>query len=179
MTEGLLYYPLSYFFRRQFGQRVWKISVDAGLSCPNVDGTLGRGGCIFCDLRSFSPSRRLKAAGRPITDQIADGARRLQLRYRVSASSFIAYFQPATNTHAPLERLLPLWREALAQPRVVGLTVGTRPDCITDEVLDALKELAEDRWVSVEYGLQSVHQHSLDWLGRQHDFACFEDATLR
>lgn len=179
-AQGLSYYPLSLFLRRRFGCRVWKISVDAGLSCPNVDGTISRQGCIFCNIRSFSPSRRLGAANRSIAGQIAEGRKRLQRRHgQREVGALIAYFQPATNTHGPLERLRVLWREALAQPDVVGIAVGTRPDCAADAVLDALADLATDKWVCVEYGVQSIHQKSLDWMGRGHDFACCERAITR
>lgn len=178
-AKGLRFCSLGHYFQQQFGRKVWKISIDAGLSCPNADGTLARDGCIFCDIRSFSPSRRLGWARRPVAEQIAAGIQGLRHRYGNSADTFIAYFQPATNTYGPLEELLPLWQEAVSQPGVVGLAIGTRPDCVNDDVLDALQTLADDRWVSIELGLQSIHQHSLDWLRRQHDFNCFEDSVRR
>jgi len=176
---GLRFYSLSHYLQQQFHRRVWKLSVDAGLSCPNLDGTLASQGCVFCDSRSFSPSRRLGGASRSIIDQIEDGISRLRRRYGASANTFLAYFQPATNTHGPLERLRALWEEAAAHPQVVGLIIGTRPDCAGDEVLDALKSAAGEKWVSIEFGLQSIHQESLDWLGRRHDFGCFEDSLAR
>jgi uncharacterized protein len=178
-AKGLRFYPLSLFFQQRFGRRVWKISIDAGLSCPNLDGTLASEGCIFCDARSFSPSRRLGGARRTVTEQITDGTSRLRRRYGEAAGGFIAYFQPATNTHGPIDDLLPLWQEAANHPEIVGLTVGTRPDCADDEILDALKGVAGDKWVSIEFGLQSIHQQSLDWLRRGHDFRCFEDSVTR
>lgn len=176
-AENLQFHTLSHFFRHQFGRKVWKISVDAGLGCPNLDGTLGRGGCVFCDNRSFSPSRRTEGSTRSVAAQIAEGASRLRRRYGDSADAFIAYFQPGTNTHGPLSQLLPLWREAVAQPGVVGLTVGTRPDCAGAQILDALAELATRTWVSIEFGLQTIHQKSLDWLGRGHNYLCFEESV--
>ncbi len=178
-SRGLRYYTLSDYFQRLFGRRVWKISIDAGLSCPNIDGTMAREGCIFCDNRSFSPSRRRGWARRPVAEQIADAVQGLKRRYGSSAGAFVAYFQPATNTHGPIEVLLPLWQQAVSQPGVVGLAVGTRPDCVGDDVLDALQRLAADRWVLLELGLQSIHQRSLDWLRRKHNFGCFEDCVRR
>ena len=178
-TKGLYFLTLSHFLQQRFGRRVWKISIDAGLSCPNLDDTLASQGCIFCDARSFSPSRRLGGASRSVTEQITDGANRLRRRYGPSADTFIAYFQPATNTHGPIDELLPLWQEAVNHPGIVGLTIGTRPDCANDAVLDALANLGRDKWVSIEFGLQSIHQHSLDWLRRGHDFGCFEDSVTR
>lgn len=180
VSRGLKFYTLSHFFQSRFGGRVWKVSVDAGTSCPNCDGTLADQGCIFCDARSFSPSRRLGGSARSIADQVAEGTSRLRRRYgEASVQALVAYFQPSTNTYGPLKSLLPLWREAVRQPGVVGLAVGTRPDCAPDPVLGALADLQQEAWVSIEFGLQSIHQRSLDWLHRGHDFACFEDAVTR
>ena len=174
-VAGLRYHPLSHFFRRQFGRRVWKVSVDAGLTCPNVDGSVGHTGCIFCNQRSYTPSRPPGQAS--VTEQIHEGIRRL--RRRSDVDRFVAYFQPATNTYAPVPRLRELWAEALDHAQLVGLIVGTRPDCVPNEVLDLLAEFSEQTWLSVEYGLQTIHASSLDWLGRGHDYAAFLDAVRR
>ena len=174
-AAGLRYHRLSWFFRRKFGRRVWKISVDGGLGCPNVRGPTGAVGCVFCNVLSFSPSRR--GPPRSITEQLADGARHLHQRY--AADRFVAYFQPGTNTYAPVERLRAMYEEALAHPQVVGLAIGTRPDCVPDDVLDLLAEIAQRTWLVIEYGLQSVHERSLVWLRRGHDFAAFFDAVDR
>lgn len=171
----LRYNSLGRVFRRTFGHRVWKVSVDGRFTCPNVDGTVGTGGCVFCNLRSFSPSRR--AAADSITDQINQGAERLRQRHGVN--HFIAYFQSATNTYAPIQRLRELWDEALSHPDVVGLIIGTRPDCVADDVLDLLSEFSRRTWLSVEYGLQTIHNRSLDWLNRGHHYAAFLDAVGR
>lgn len=170
---GLRYHALSYDLHRRFGRRAWKVSVDAGLGCPNRDGTLGLGGCVFCDPESFSPSRRL--GEKSITAQLDEGMDRLRRR----ADCFLAYFQPATNTYAPVERLRLLYQEAMAHPDMVGLIVGTRPDCVPDPVLDLLAEMAEQTWVSVEFGLQSIHERSLTWMNRGHGFEAFLDAVQR
>jgi radical SAM protein (TIGR01212 family) len=172
---GLRYYSYNFHLRRKFGERVHKVSVDAGFTCPNVDGTVAVGGCVFCDNRSFSPSRRLPRTS--ITGQIDEGIRRLQMRY--PAKQFLAYFQPATNTYAPVDRLRRLYEEALAHPDVVGLAIGTRPDCVPDDVLDLLAEFAGRAYLSVEYGLQSIHDRSLDWMNRGHHYDAFLDAIAR
>ena len=169
------YLSYNFFLRARFGQRVQKVSVDAGFTCPNVDGTVATGGCVFCDNRSFSPSRRLPRMG--VTGQIDEGIRRIKLRYK--ADRFLAYFQPATNTYAPVERLRPLFEEALLHPRVVGLAIGTRPDCAPPEVLDLLEELAARTYLSVEYGMQTIHDRSLDWMNRGHHHDAMIDAVER
>jgi radical SAM protein (TIGR01212 family) len=172
---GLRYHAYNFHLRQKFGCRVQKVSLDGGFTCPNVDGALAIGGCAFCDNRSFSPSRRTRR--RPIRDQLDEGIRRLQGRYRVER--FLAYFQPATNTYAPVDRLRPLFTAALEDPRVVGLVVGTRPDCVPPDVLDLLSELARKTYLSVEYGLQTIHERSLEWMNRGHGYDAFLDAVAR
>jgi radical SAM protein (TIGR01212 family) len=152
------------------------VSIDAGFTCPNVDGTVTTGGCTFCDNRSFSPSRRLPRAG--IRGQIDQSIARMRLRYR-KCSDFLAYFQPATNTYAPVERLRAVYEEALAYPQVVGLVIGTRPDCVPDDVLDYLTELADRTYLSVEFGMQTMHDRSLDWMNRGHHHDAMIDAVER
>jgi uncharacterized protein len=174
-NAGLRYHSLGWFLRRKFGCRVWKVSLDAGFACPNVDGAVGTGGCVFCNVRSFSPSRRLGIPS--ISGQIEEGVRRL--RRENGPERFLAYFQPATNTYAPVDRLRAVFEEALSHPLVVGLAVGTRPDCVSDEVLDLLADLASRTWVVIEYGLQTIHDKSLAWLNRGHTYAAFQDAAER
>ena len=174
--EGLRYYQYGYFLKKRFPYRVQKVSVDAGLTCPNVDGTLATGGCVFCDNRSFSPSRRLPRAD--ILGQIDQSIVRMRLRYK-NCRHYLAYFQPATNTYAPVELLRPLYEQALRHPQVVGLVIGTRPDCLGDEVLDLLEELAQRTFLSVEYGMQTMHDRSLDWMNRQHHHEAMIDAVER
>lgn len=172
---GLRYYAYNFYLRRRFGRRVQKVSVDAGFTCPNVDGTVAVGGCTFCDNRSFSPSRRLPRQS--IAEQIDEGIRRLKRRY--DCDDFFAYFQPATNTYGPLEKLRRVYTEALAHPQVVGLAIGTRPDCVPNETLDLIEEFARQHYVSVEYGLQTIHDRSLDWMNRGHHYEVFPDAVAR
>src|SRR5688500_17924206 len=174
-AAGLRYYAYNYFLRQKFGERVQKVSVDAGFTCPNVDGTVAIGGCTFCDNRSFSPSRRVPRQS--ITDQIDDGIRRLKRRY--DCDHFTAYFQPATHTYAPVSRLRTVYEQAIAHPLVVALAIGTRPDCAGDEVLDLLQEFAGRTNLTVEYGMQTIHDRSLDWMNRGHHYDATLDAVER
>jgi radical SAM protein (TIGR01212 family) len=174
-NAGYRYFSYSQYLRRIYGRRVQKVSIDAGFTCPNVDGTVATGGCTFCDNRSFSPSRRLPR--NTVLGQIDEGIRRLKRRY--DCDDFIAYFQPATNTYAPVSRLRPLYDSALSHPKVVGIAIGTRPDCVPDEVLDLLSELAERTFLSVEYGMQTMHDRSLDWMNRGHGHSAMIDAVQR
>ena len=172
---GLRYYAHNFFLRKKFGRRVQKVSVDAGFTCPNVDGTVAVGGCVFCDNRSFSPSRRLPRTS--LRGQIDEGIRRLKRRY--DCDHFFAYFQPATNTYAPVERLRTVYEEALSHPSVIGLAVGTRPDCVASDVLELLEELAGRTYLSLEYGMQTMHDRSLDWMNRGHHHDAMVDAVER
>jgi radical SAM protein (TIGR01212 family) len=174
-TSGRRYYPLSLFLRRRFGRKVWRVTVDAGFTCPNVDGTVALGGCVYCDNRSFSPNRRLPHTS--IRAQVERGVRILEKYY--GADRFVVYFQAATNTYAPVEKLRRLYDEALDHPQIVGLIIGTRPDCVDDEVLDLIQKYAKDRYVSLELGLQTIHSRSLEWMNRGHDVNCFIDAVRR
>lgn len=161
--------------RRQFGVRVGRVSLDAGLSCPNIDGTRAKGGCLYCDdSGSFAPH------GKPdlsIRDQVGRGIEHQRRRFR--AKQFIAYFQPHTNTHAPLAQLQPIFEEALDHPDVVGLAIGTRPDCLPDDVLDHLAEIHRTKPVWLEIGLQSANDESLRWMNRAHTVAEWEEAVAR
>src|SRR5215470_10300707 len=169
------YYPFSQFLREKFGAKVYRVTIDAGFTCPNVDGTVAVGGCVFCDNRSFSPNRRLPRT--TIREQVRRGVALLEDRYR--ADRFLAYFQAATNTYAPVAKLRRLYDEALDHPQIVGLAIGTRPDCVPTDVLDLLTDYARDRYVCLELGLQSMHDRSLDWMNRGHHFDAFTDAVHR
>ncbi len=168
---GLRYHTFRFSLAQRFGGRVQKVSLDAGFTCPNVDGSVATGGCTFCDNRSFSPSRRLPRTH--ITGQIDQNLARMRKRYP-DCDQFLAYFQPATNTYAPVDRLRDLYEQALAHPKIVGLTIGTRPDCVPDEVLDLLEEIATRTFLSVELGMQTMHDRSLDWMNR----GCHHDAMM-
>ncbi len=169
-----LYNDYNSYLRRLFGCRVQKITLDAGLTCPNRDGTLGRGGCIYCNEKGSGTGAGLNAG---ITAQLSAAKERLSKRY--GAKKFIAYFQSFSNTYAPLERLSALYAEALADPDVVGLSIGTRPDCVSDEVLDHLSGLSKTHLIWMEYGLQSSSDKTLDLIGRGHRAASFADAAAR
>src|ERR1700733_291659 len=152
------YYSFNRYLRERFGGRVWRVTIDAGFTCPNVDGSVTTGGCVYCDNRSFSPNRRLPRSS--IREQVQRGVTILQQRYH--ADQFLAYFQAATNTYAPVAKLRKLYDEALEHPQIVGLAIGTRPDCVPDEVLDLLQAYARERYVCLELGLQTMHDRSLD-----------------
>jgi uncharacterized protein len=169
-SSGLSYYKYNFFLQSVFGARVQRVSIDAGFTCPNVDGTVAVGGCTFCDNRSFSPSRRLPRQF--ILDQIQEGISRLKRRYK--CDQFIAYFQPATNTFAPIDQLRELYDQALSHPKIIGLAIGTRPDCVPEDVLNLLSEYAQHHYVTVEYGMQTMHDRSLEWMNRGH----FHDVTV-
>ena len=174
-TSKRRYRAFSAFLRERFGTRVFRVTVDAGFTCPNVDGTVAVGGCVYCDNRSFSPNRRLPRT--PVREQVCRGVTILQKRYR--ANRFLAYFQAATNTYAPVEKLRRLYDEALDHPQIVGLAVGTRPDCVDSPVLKLLQDYARERYVLLELGLQTIHDRSLDWMNRGHHFDSFVDAVQR
>jgi uncharacterized protein len=172
---GHRYYPLNLYLRQRFGGRVQKISLDGGFTCPNVDGTITTGGCTFCDNRAFSPSRRVRRDA--ITSQIQRGIDGLRRRYETE--KFLAYFQPSTNTYGPLDKLRTLWEIALEDERIVGLVIGTRPDCVGNDVLDLVDEFAERTYVSLELGVQTIHNSSLDWMNRGHHHDAAVDAMQR
>ena len=154
------------WIRRQFPFRVQKISIDAGFTCPNRDGRISTGGCIYCDNRTFNPSycqRRLS-----ISTQLEEGKRFFAHKY--PDMKYLAYFQAFTNTYAPLSHLKALYEEALSVEDIVGIVIGTRPDCITDELLDYLAELNKQTFVLVEYGLESTNNDTLLRINRGHSF---------
>jgi len=169
------YYDLKSFFRNRFGCNVFKLPIDAGFTCPNRDGTVASGGCLYCDGRGS----RLRQAGPlpSVTEQVRTG--KAFYRDRRGAKKFIAYFQTFTNTYGPPEKLESLYEEALEEEDVVGLAVGTRPDCVSDPVIDLLAGFARERHVWVEYGLQSIHDRTLRFLNRGHGADAFLDALGR
>jgi radical SAM protein (TIGR01212 family) len=167
------YYDLNRYYRSIFGCRVQKITVDAGLTCPNRDGTLSTEGCIYCNARGSGTGAHVR--GLSVSEQLRQGKEKLSRRYK--AKKFIAYFQSFTNTYAPISRLRALWEEAFSVPGVVGMSVGTRPDCVDRPTLDLLEDFSRRGLVWVEYGLQSVHDATLARINRGHDFKCFEAAV--
>ena len=167
------YNDLNNYLKGIFGCRVQKITIDAGFSCPNRDGTIATGGCIYCNVRGSGTGAHLK--GLSVTEQLTQGKNVLSKRYK--AKKFIAYFQSFSNTYAPLKRLKNLYDEALTVDDMVGLSIGTRPDCVNESVLDLLESYAKNYLVWIEYGLQSVHDSTLTFINRGHDFNCFKTAV--
>ncbi len=166
------YLTFSDFLKSKFGQKVYKVTLDAGFSCPNRDGTLSSDGCIFCDdSGSFS---RLYSPKLSIEDQLRVGMSKIKDRYH--AEKFLAYFQAYTNTYKPVEELKHIYNKVFVED-IVGMSIGTRPDCVDEEKLDLISSYAvENRFIQVEYGIQSVHDKTLKFINRGHDFACFEKA---
>ena len=167
------YNAFGQFLREIYGVPVSKVNVDAGFTCPNRDGTLSVGGCIYCNNDSFRPSACVSTE--TVSDQIARGIPYVRRRY--GAERFLVYFQPFTNTYAPVATLERLYREALGHPGVIGLAIGTRPDCVDREKIALLEELAREHFILVEYGLQSIHDRTLSYINRGHDFASFRHAV--
>ena len=172
--ESLPYNDYGVAMRRRFGGRVQKLSIDAAMSCPNRDGRVARGGCTFCLNEAFSPAYCRESSS--ITEQIVRGIEFHANRSR-TAESYIAYFQAGTNTNAPVNELERLWCEALADPRVSGMIVGTRPDCISSEILDLLADLSTCKYVAVEYGIESTYDTTLEHVNRGHGFLDAERAV--
>ena len=164
-----------HYLRRRFGCRVSKVNVDAGFTCPNRDGSKGTGGCIYCNNVSFSPRDTL--AEIPLEEQVLAGM--AYHRSRLKSDKFIVYFQKYTNTYASLEQLEELYRRALALPDVLGISVGTRPDCLTDEALELLTRIARERYVCLELGLQSADDAILERINRGHSLNDFLTAVGR
>ena len=167
---GKRYNDLNTYLRSLYGCRVQKISIDAGLTCPNRDGTITTGGCIYCNIRGSGTGAH--ARGLSVTEQLLQGKRALAARYK--AKKFLAYFQSFSNTYGSLLNLQRLYEEALAVEDIVGLSVGTRPDCITEDVLELLQDYARRYLIWLEYGLQSANDATLALINRGHDFHCFK-----
>ena len=167
------YNDFNSYLRKRFGCRVQKITIDAGFSCPNRDGTLSFGGCIYCDGKGSGTGAAHR--GKSIKEQIQQAKPRLATRYK--AKKFAAYFQAFTNTYAPCDTLRKRYDEALADSEVVGLSIGTRPDCIDEERLDLIEQYAATHMVWIEYGLQSMHNRTLEKINRGHTFEDFVRAV--
>lgn len=171
----MFYKDYSHWIREQFPFRVQKISVDAGFSCPNRDGRLSSGGCTFCDNKTFNPSYCERA--KSITQQLEEGKAFFAKKY--PEMKYLAYFQAYSNTYAPLEELKRKYEEALAVDDVVGLVIGTRPDCVSDEVLDYLQQLNQCTFLIVEYGIESANDDTLRRINRGHTFDCSRQAIIK
>lgn len=169
------YNQFSAYLKNKFGAKVYKITIDAGFSCPNRDGTISTGGCIFCDDGgSFSQAHSNKLS---VEEQVIVGAKTLHDRFK--AEKFMSYFQAYSNTYKPVEELEKIYKSALNHPDVVGLSVGTRPDCVDEDKLNLLSDIGKDYYTWIEYGLQSIHDKTLQKINRGHDFDCFLRAYER
>ena len=166
---------LSDFLKNKFGCKVFKVSLNAGLTCPNRDGTKGTGGCIYCNSEPMMPLNYNSNMG--IREQLYQGIEYIKKRH--NAERFIAYFQINTNTYAPVAALERFYKEGLDHPDVVGLAVSTRPDCVDDEILDLLARLAKEKFLWLELGLQSAHNKTLKLINRCHTVEDFTDAVRR
>ena len=175
LTRKKPYYPFGEYLRGRFGCKVYKVTIDAGFTCPNRDGEVGIGGCSYCNNVGFSANSRREPA--PIRDQIVQGMAFMRDRYK--AEKFIAYYQAYTNTYGPVAELKSRYDVALEFEDVVALSIGTRPDCVPEPVLDLIEGYRESHEVWVEYGLQSIHDATLSRVNRGHDYAIFVDALER
>lgn len=162
------------YFRETYGERLQKVVIDAGFTCPNRDGAKGTGGCSFCDNNAFHPS--YSTPDKSIIRQLEEGMEFHRNRYR-NAARYLAYFQSYSGTYAPLEKLRPLYEEALSHPDVAGIVIGTRPDCVDEEKLDYLSFLSKKHIVIVEYGIESCYDRTLERVNRCHSFADAERAV--
>lgn len=171
---GRRFYLFSSFLKKHFPFKVGKIPIYAGFTCPNIDGTKGRGGCIYCNNKSFSPA--VSDSVLSVREQI-QRAKEQAARSKKSPRKFLAYFQAYTNTYAPLEKLRALYEEALADEDVVGLDIGTRPDCISEEILSMLESFTDRYMVWLEYGLQSASNRTLKKINRGHTVEDFIQAV--
>ena len=186
--DGKRYSSFVGYFKRKYGERLQKIVLDAGFTCPNRDGKVGRGGCTYCDNAAFHPS--YSTAGKSLHQQLDEGIEFHKVRYRTT-EHYLAYFQSFSNTYAPLDRLKTLYEEALSHPDVVGIVIGTRPDCVDEEKLDYLASLTcsefpggqqskpfESPIVIVEYGIESCYDSVLARINRGHDFETARRAVI-
>ncbi len=169
-----MYKTLNEHYQSIFGCKVYKLSIDAGFSCPNRDGSLGDRGCIFCSGRG---SGDFAEHGGTITEQLEKAKARVQSKSQ--SGKYVAYFQAFSNTYAPVEHLRRLYTEAMAMDEIVGLAIGTRPDCLEDDVVALLSELNQIKPISVELGLQTIHEHTANYIRRGYSLEVYDDAVRR
>jgi uncharacterized protein len=169
LREGERFRSYNKWLKEKFGERVYKVIVDAGFTCPNRDGKVAVGGCAYCNNNSFRPPSAIKTD--PIRDQVRDGIQ--YIRKRFEANKYIIYFQPFTNTYADTDYLRRLYTDAIDHREVVGLAIGTRPDCIDAEKISMIDEIAQKTFVSLEFGVESIYDDTLRRVNRGHDYAAF------
>lgn len=168
------YYSFSYYLKQTFGEKIHKVSINAGMTCPNRDGTIGRGGCIFCSAGGSGDfAGNVKTS---ITEQINEG---IAGTTKFNVNKYIAYFQAFTNTYAPIEYLRKIYEEAIAHEKVAVISIATRPDCLSEEVIDLLVKLNEKKPVWIELGLQTIHEDTANYIRRGYQLSCFEQAAKK
>lgn len=171
--NGKPYHSFDYMLKERFGEKIYKVALNGGMTCPNRDGTLGNRGCIFCSAGGsgdFAGDRQDS-----ITEQIEKQAS--SIREKRGASKFIAYFQAYTNTYAPVEYLRKIYTEAISHPDIVALSIGTRPDCLDEEILNLLEDLNRQKPVWIELGLQTIHESTAKYIRRGYPLSCFDQAV--
>ncbi len=171
----MLYTDYASILKNTFGERVQKISVNAGFTCPNRDGSKGTGGCTFCNNQTFSPE--YCTPQKTVSQQIEEGIHFFKHKY--TGQQFLVYFQSYTNTYGDIEKLKAIYEEALSNPLVIGIVVGTRPDCVNDELLDYFEKISKEKFVMVEYGVESTYDDTLRLINRGHSFADSQEAIRR
>lgn len=171
------YYSLDYYLKERFGEKVYKIALDGGMTCPNRDGTLDTRGCIFCSHGGSGDFATKRTAS--VTEQINQAISFMQSRNKRTGKKFIAYFQSFTNTYAPYPKLEKLYKEALSHPDITALSIGTRPDCIPDETLDLIEHCNRIKPVWIELGLQTIHEETARFIRRGYPLSVFEDTVKR
>lgn len=175
--NGKPYHSLDFYLKETFGRKVYKLALDGGMTCPNRDGTLGTGGCIFCSEGGSGDFAEGRCGS--LSEQIARAKERVSKKVTKEGASYIAYFQSYTNTYAPVSYLKPLFSEALSFPEICALSVATRPDCLPPETVSLLSELNEEKPVWVELGLQTIHEKTAALIRRGYPLSAFEDAFRR
>ena len=173
--NGKRYHSLNYFLRNKFNEKIYKISLDGGFTCPNRDGKVAKGGCTFCSARGsgdYAGSRILS-----INEQFNDRKKMMEKKWK--DGKYIAYFQAYTNTYAPVEELRQKYEEAINQENVVALSIATRPDCLDDDVVDLLEEISKKTYLWVELGLQTINDESARNFNRGYDFKVFEEGIKK
>ncbi len=174
--NGKPYNSYNEYFKRTFGYRVQKVSIDAGFTCPNRDGTIALGGCSYCNNDAFNPS--YCQPSKPIYNQLIEGIEFHKIRYR-RAQKYLAYLQTYSNTYASIDELKTIYHQALAHPDVIGLIIGTRPDCIDDQKLDLIAEISKTHYVMIEYGIESIYNSTLDRINRGHSWEQSQRAIVQ
>lgn len=173
MAQG--YRDFAQFLSEHFDCKMQKIAVNAGFTCPNRDGSKGRGGCTYCNNQTFNPA--YCTPSQSITDQLEEGKRFFGKKY--PDMRYLAYFQAYTNTHGDINHIMEMYREALSVDKVDGIIIGTRPDCMPDELLTQLAEIHKSHWIMIEYGAETAHNNTLDFINRCHSWEDTTDAVMR